>query len=225
MTSINILDLVLRDIVSRVKHRAGAFQFLQIGAHDGKSHDCLRPYVDANLSWKGVLVEPQPKVFERLKESYHDNLEYDFQDLKFENAAISSTSGTIKLYGFNDPNLPDHATMLATVNPHAIQHNGHGYVGNIEEMEVPAMILSQLFEKHQITSLDFLQIDTEGHDYEILKMLPATGVKPTAIHFESAMLSIEDREACNAMLSDMGYALAFCGIDTVAYLQQDLPPK
>lgn len=213
MTPINILDLVLRAVM----HDQGfPITFVQIGAHDGESSDCVRPYVE-RYNWRGVLVEPQPRLFERLVSNYR---ECEIR-LNFENVAISPIPNTVRLYAFNDPNLPDHATMLATMNPEAIMGNGHGYAGNIEAIDVPAMTLGQLFEKHQITSLDFLQIDTEGHDYEILKMLPSTGVKPTAIHFESAMLSIPDREACNAMLSEMGYSLAFCGIDTVAYLQQD----
>ena len=41
--------------------------FIQVGANDGVYGDPLRSYV-RRFGWKGILVEPQQDVFERLVE-------------------------------------------------------------------------------------------------------------------------------------------------------------
>ena len=43
--------------------------FLQIGAYDGVAGDPLRPIILDDERWSGVLVEPQPSAFERLKQN------------------------------------------------------------------------------------------------------------------------------------------------------------
>jgi hypothetical protein len=64
--------------------------------------------------------------------------------------------------------------------------------------------------------LDYLQIDTEGFDYEILKMIDFSIIKPKLIKFESVNLSISDKQSANLLLVCNGYYLFDELGDTVA---------
>src|SRR5687768_133577 len=54
------------------EHFAGARKvtFIQIGAYDGVEADPIRSLVLDSDSWQGILVEPQPDAFERLRQNY-----------------------------------------------------------------------------------------------------------------------------------------------------------
>ena len=54
------------DLVEALSRSGRAVRFVQVGSNDATSDDPLRPYVDA-WGWTGVLVEPVPYVYERLR--------------------------------------------------------------------------------------------------------------------------------------------------------------
>ena len=111
--------------------------------------------------------------------------------------------------------------MPATFNRDALVHNGHNYRGKVEELIVPTISIQSLLSKHQVNRVDLLQIDTEGYDFEIIKMFDYTKVKPTIIHFESAWLGVNEGVQCFKFLNNLGYRVLTIGIDTIAYIQVD----
>ena len=82
-----------------------------------------------------------------------------------------------------------------------------------------AQPLADILRRNAIEQIDVLHIDTEGFDFEIIKMVAAAKVKPTVVHFEHLLLSDADRQACYTLLAEQGYRLARNGINTIAYLQ------
>ncbi|MFW5701010.1 MAG: hypothetical protein ACOCWM_04910 [Cyclobacteriaceae bacterium] len=67
--------------------------FIQVGSHDGKTYDPLYPFVSRSTSWKGIMVEPLPDMFLKLRENYKNR-----DDIIFENCAIFRKSGFGRLY-------------------------------------------------------------------------------------------------------------------------------
>ena len=63
--------------------------FVEIGAYDGIAGDPIRRLILTNPGWKGVLVEPQPDAFRKLKQNYAGEV----SRLHVLNAAISDTPG------------------------------------------------------------------------------------------------------------------------------------
>jgi FkbM family methyltransferase len=136
MVPINVFQLAVSDLLARRRPDENFF-FIQIGAHDGLHFDPIRPLVQKHYwhYWRGIPVEPQPKIFARLLENYRDE-----PQLQLENAAIYERDGDVKLYVFKDnQGLPDHATMLASLDRGGVVCNTHGYKGQIEELTVPAL--------------------------------------------------------------------------------------
>ena len=58
--AVSVFDLAVHYLMERQGTR---LNFVQIGANDGSYGDPLRPYV-LRYPWHGILVEPQPDVFE-----------------------------------------------------------------------------------------------------------------------------------------------------------------
>lgn len=207
--SIDILDLAIRDLMSR---QPDVF-FLQIGAHDGVSYDPIHTYV-TQFHWKGFLVEPQPAIFQKLKQNYANE-----KQLLFENSAIAQRDGTLELHCFESADAEDHASMLASTRKHYLALNGDGHRGALKTITVPALSLESLLSKHQVKRVNLLQIDTEGFDFEIIKMIDFQRMKPEIIHYENNFLNRRQKSECSRILGGENYALLNLGIDTIAYLQ------
>lgn len=74
-------------------------------------------------------------------------------------------------------------------------------------------ILSEIDFKNNI---DLLQIDTEGYDFEILKMFNFLEIKPKIIRYEHVNLSRADIQAAISNLRSFGYHCFSRGSDSFA---------
>lgn len=188
--------------------RGDVLNFVQVGANDGVFTDPLRPYVLAR-GWRGVLVEPQIDVFERLKANYAQSA----GSLVFENIAISSKD-TVTLYlppadlGDRDP---AHAHAVVSVDADVIARQIGMPESSLRRVEVPAMTLDALLERHSINELDILQIDAEGYDWDVLQTLDLQRVAPTLIQLESGHLNRPTLARMAQDLNAAGYLLYYGG--------------
>lgn len=219
----DIFSLLVKDLLER--EGRGFFFFVQIGAHDGVTGDVLHPFV-VEHHLRGLLVEPQPKIFQKLIRNYAAEPQLDFEQAAIcEAVFIDGGAGdawpkSATLHAFKSEDLPEHATMLASFDRQAVAKNWHGYQGEIEELTVPALTFSELLQKHGgIKRISLLQIDTEGCDFEILKMMAAGTVRPQLIRFESAFLRAHEWPELCTLLTRSGYQFTTTGIDTVAWIK------
>jgi len=207
------------------------FYFLQIGGNDGFINDPIFKFVK-RYSWKGIIVEPQKEVFHKmLKKTYRFE-----KKVILENLAISEKNGVRKLYKLAISNSR-WATGLATFNRKTLENQiTRNYVDNRakkEGIETPANIddyitfeevrcstITDLLKKHQFKSLDLLQIDTEGYDFEIIKTIDFLNFKPSMISFENAHLSKQDMLKCEELFVKHGYSMEHISGESIAYLKQ-----
>ena len=157
--------------------------FLQIGAHIGNTiNDPIFKEIDETT--KMILVEPVPYLFESLKKNYKEKLG-DIKNIVFINKAVSDFIGTIELTIPSERNdfskLPYYASQLASVNSrHANRHIEELLV---DEINVKTTTIDQIIKEMNITEIELLHTDTEGHDYNIL-MAYSFIVKPRQVLFE-----------------------------------------
>jgi FkbM family methyltransferase len=217
--AINILRLAITDALHL--HLASGrgldtFWAVQIGAHDGVSFDPVREYI-TSYKFPALLVEPQPDIFARLKENYRG-----FDNVVLENTAVAHQDGTMTLYRFAaGPDTPYEASCLASWSKEVLERNPHGMSGKIEEIQVPGTTLSGLLKKHAIQTIGLLQIDTEGFDFDVIKMVDFSRYKPAIINLEDGFLDRTERTACFTLLCQHGYRILRNGIDIVAYQQEE----
>jgi FkbM family methyltransferase len=199
---------VLEVLVEQSKPDDPSFQFVQIGANDGEADDPINQMV-RKYRWRGILLEPQPDVFKQLVENYRG-----FDRLIFENAALASTDGFMPFFSVQEQ------SGLSSFDRSVLVRSGFTDQ-QIVRTEVPTISPQTLLSKHNVTHVDLLQIDTEGFDFEVVKLMIAAGLRPSIINYEHVHLSTPDRAECVSLLGGLGYKMLQAGerrTDTVAFL-------
>ena len=75
----------------------------------------------------------------------------------------------------------------------------------ITQETVECMPLQALLDRHGIDRIDLVQIDTEGHDYHILKQLDLQRYQPAIVRFEAYHLPTEELGKAIQKLVEHGY--------------------
>ena len=65
----SLVQITFEHVLSDLIISTGNCQFIQVGANDGSLNDPIRQFILKNYL-KGVMIEPQPKIFEKLKINY-----------------------------------------------------------------------------------------------------------------------------------------------------------
>jgi len=194
------------------------FYFLQIGAFDGLQCDPLVGYLE-RFDWNGILLEPQPEPYIKLTERYRGR-----SRIVIRNAAIDRTNGKTVLYTVKGEGLPEWAKGMASFNKQNILKHDYMFPGlnnYVRETQVDTITFQQLFADYEVSTLDLLQIDTEGFDAELLRMFPFSEIKPKLIHFESKHITKHDLEKVLDELISFGYKVARDGEeDMIAVLYE-----
>ncbi len=201
-----VFELAVEALMAK---RSEALNFVQIGANDGKYFDPLRAYVTEH-GWTGVLVEPQPMLFEQLKKNYAECA----SRLAFENVAISN-GASLRLYlppkGYKPARTEMQPESMVSNDPAILAEQLGVSTAGLQSIDVPAITLDALLAKHSITALDILQIDAEGYDWQILQTLDLSSLAPTLIQLETGHLGRRDLTAVAQHLCDAGYDFHYGG--------------
>jgi FkbM family methyltransferase len=158
--------------------------YFQVGAHIGPSNE--DDLFDINLENKTlILIEPVPYLFTKLQDNYSEKAKNN--NIIFKNIAVSNKDGFLQLYvpsPINDwSKNPAWASQLGSVNEtHIKRHLPYLLVDTIN---VPCYRLNTIIKDMNISSIDNLLVDTEGHDYDILMDLDLSVLKPNNITFEN----------------------------------------
>jgi FkbM family methyltransferase len=177
---------------------------VQIGANDGVSGDPLAAAFSKSR-WSGLLVEPVPYLYERLVAHYRDQ-----PRVRIERAAVSTREGEAPLYRLRivPGESPEWFNQLATLDREVLLKH-RSSIPEIDsliiEERVPTVRLDSLLAGHGISAIDFLVIDTEGHDLEVLRSLDLKRFRPRLLMFEHQHLSETDKQTAYALLKTAGY--------------------
>jgi FkbM family methyltransferase len=178
---------------------------------DGVKHDELYDYVMANENWTGVLVEPLPDMFEKLITNY------TFKDgLKFENSAISDDGGPTEMWRVPPDKMseaPEWADGCSTLVP---QNYIADVVPHLVPQTVSTITINQLYEKYGNT-FDFVQVDTEGYDYNVFIQLLQNGLRSDLYKIEIAHITYNKTVWMRWVLENHGYKTFIDNYDLIAY--------
>lgn len=203
-------------LIAAFAERRPAATFVEIGANDGVQHDHLRPFI-LEHEWRGVMVEPVPYVFERLRRNYGS-----IDRVELENAAIADRDGSLPFYYLRPPEPDEHGLPswydgIGSFSRDVVA--GHAaHIPDIEsrivQAEVPAMTFESLCLKHRLTGLDLLLVDAEGYDHRILQNIDLAARHPTLLVYEHYHLEPGERRDCAGHVHEHGYETMEEGFDT-----------
>jgi FkbM family methyltransferase len=205
-------------ILKNYKKNKDNFFFIQIGSNDGKTGDPIYQHVK-KYCWKGIFIEPVKYLFEKLKKTYKNQ-----KNVSFENVAISDKNGLRNFYRIeknNEPNNPVWYDQIGSFDKKVVLKSKNlipNFNKHFIKEKVKCMTFSNLLKKYKINSLDFLHIDTEGYDYEIIKFIPFKNLKPKMILYEYRHLSKKDELKALKLLKKYNYKILILWGDTFAYL-------
>jgi len=168
--------------------KRGGF-FVEFGATDGVS--LSNTYLlEKRFSWSGLLVEPA--------RHWHEQLCANRPKSSIEQLCVWSKSDEV--LGFNEASDKE----LSTIQQFASNHP-HGTSRTSERRyEVKTISLLDLLRKHNCPrNIDYLSIDTEGSEYEILKAFDFSKYRFSVITIEHNYTS--NRESIFALLTKNGY--------------------
>jgi len=196
-------------LIREISTRTDDFFVVQIGACDGLLADPIHRWIQS-FKWRGILVEPQRVEFEKLTNTYKQ----DQDRLVFENVAICDRDGTCTLYRMkDDARSEEWERGFASLLPRFASDR---FIADT----VPCITFDTLLHRHQVTRVDLLQIDTEGYDFEILKLVDLNKVRPVLIRYEHRHLMPGDKHACRRYLERHGYTILEMEFDSGCVRQE-----
>tara|TARA_B100000424_G_scaffold104122_1_gene78417 strand:- start:16315 stop:16878 length:564 start_codon:yes stop_codon:yes gene_type:complete len=158
--------------------------FIEVGTCDFDTLEKL-----AKNGWDGIMIEPVKEYMDKLPK---------FDNVHYENIAISDIKEDVDIHYIN-PNKITHQNNewlkgISAINgssgPFALQLNKDlDMFKNCMKTTVKTMTLNELCEKYNVTEVDFLKIDTEGHDYRVLKTLDLDKINVRMIKIEHKHLN------------------------------------
>lgn len=199
-----------------------SLRFVQIGANDSGYGDPLRYHILHN-HWRGLLIEPLPHIYARLKTRYPET-----QGLQFANVAIDVEPGERPFYHLrpsDEPGLPLWYDMLGSfIKQNVLDHQQYlaDIPDRIVQTQVQCMTFDQVCAEHQIEQFDLLHIDAEGYDYEVLRNVNLIRYQTSVVLFEQKHLSSSDYTASLKQLHAAGFVTHTDAVDTIGVKSQAL---
>jgi len=146
-------DMMLQTYYETKKHYKGFY--IDVGAH--------HPYRFSNTAyfykkgWRGINIEPSPTLFRAFKKRRRKDINL--------NIGISARNISIPFYIFNDQALNTFDEKLAQE-----RHCSNGRYKIVSKIDIQTYPLKDILEKNLPSNqfIDFLTIDVEGFDFEVL---------------------------------------------------------
>jgi FkbM family methyltransferase len=137
--------------------------FLDIGANDGFTFS--NSYALSELGWSGVCVEPNKGAYKALVELARKNV-------LCLNSCIGAENKDIIFYESTD-------SLVSTT----VESEMHKWkkVQGFTPIKTKMITFAQMLDRSFIKTFDFITIDTEGVDYEILSQIDLTDTKMVCV--------------------------------------------
>ena len=199
-------DMVLRRLFE--KQKTGFY--VDVGAHHPKRFS--NTYFFYKLGWKGINVDAMPgsmTAFNRIRA----------RDINIEKP-VSNKKKLLTYYAFNEPALNGFSKELSE------ERDGKGsyFVKFTKDIESSTLeeILDNNLPKDQ--SIDFLSIDVEGLDFNVLRSTNLEKYHPKVILVEILNSSLADIQISKIyqFLTDAGYELYAKTVNTVIFKHKEV---
>jgi FkbM family methyltransferase len=178
--------------------------FVEIGSN---YYETLLPLAK-EAGWKGLLVEPVPEYFnmiERVPGVFYEN-----SAIGLESKAVTFfyiPQNTMYAYGFGE-----WVRGLGSID---INHFEVKFQGLVEKIKVPMITVKELLDKYNIRQIDYLKIDAEGMDCDILSQFDISNIE--RIMFEWRNCPLENTNGEIQRLTDKGFVCQVDGDNIKAY--------
>lgn len=174
--------------------------FVDIGAHNGVTINNTKFFEDS-LNWTGICVEPLPEIFEELQKN---------RKALCIQGCITAKEGIAHFIKFSGGYYGEMFSGLSDSYPSRsldiIKSSGLDY----EVIDVQCYLLNNLLEQSKLFHVDYLSIDTEGGELDILKSIDFN-------RFDIQVIGVEN----NSNSEDIANYLSHKGYKFVGHIGAD----
>lgn len=151
--------------------------FVEIGANNGIKFSNTY-FFEKHLGWHGICIEPMPTPFEELQKNRNCIcVKGCITDMPGTKDFLLITGYSQMLSGLLEKYDPRH---LERINKELVKYGGEQKV-----VQVECYRLIDLLQRYDIKSIDYVSIDTEGGELEILKSIDYDAVEISIISVEN----------------------------------------
>ena len=174
----------LQDKLHRIMNKKGGF-FIELGANDGHFQSNTA-FFEKEMGWRGILIEPSVEGYEMCKQNRPNSICLNYACVSCDYRE-DYVKGDFK---YNDP--------MASVNGVRCNYDPTEFVS------VKAITMEKILDEHCDTNIDFLSLDTEGYELNILKGMNLKKYRPNSMLIE---IYEEDYESIVDYLKENRYTL------------------
>ena len=199
-------DMILRRLFE--KQKTGFY--VDVGAHHPKRFS--NTYFFYKLGWRGINVDAMPgsmTAFNRIRA----------RDINIEKP-VSNKKKLLTYYAFNEPALNGFSKELSE------ERDGKGSYFVKFTKDIETSTLEEILDDNlpKVQSIDFLSIDVEGLDFNVLKSTNLEKYHPKVILVEILNSSLADIQISKIyqFLTDAGYELYAKTVNTVIFKHKEV---
>lgn len=203
-----LAQVTLSRLIDALYTDLGTLSFVQVGSNDADVGDPLRPSILKGYL-RGVMVEPLPHIFERLKSNYQD-----VSGLQFEQVAIAAERKTLPFYYVAEAApeeralLPEWYDQIGSFDRNHLLRHSHlipQLEQRIQTAKLSCITFDDLCTRTGVTRFDILHVDAEGYDLEIMRTIDLRRYQPRLVVFEMKHIPKAELETYRQTLSRDGY--------------------
>jgi FkbM family methyltransferase len=197
-------------ILACLYHGKGKGFYVDVGAHHPKRFS--NTYYFYLKGWRGINIDARPGSMMIFNETR-------MRDINLE-VAISNIRQNLVYYSFDEPALNSFNKELADEN------NSQGKYRIISQREIETRTLADVLDEHlpQSQRIDFLNIDVEGLDYEVLQSNDWGKYRPDVVLVEALKMSTLAelfQSDLFLFMTDQKYELHCKTINTLIFKKKD----
>jgi FkbM family methyltransferase len=175
-----------------LSHRKKGF-YIDIGAHDPVNYSITKYFYD--LGWHGINIEPSSDIFPRLCAARGRDINLNF--------GLSDTEGTLDFY-----EATKGAGLSTFVKAEMERHCKAGF--EFIERQCKVTTLAKICERYVHGQIDFLSLDVEGYEAEVIEGGDWKRWRPCVLVVESTKpgTTIPSHDAWEPLLLAADYVFA-----------------
>lgn len=200
------------------KLRGQSVHVVQVGANLGgkEFNEWVHPLLRANPDWTGVVIEPVPKVFARLKQNY----ELEAHRVQPLNVAIATKTGPCSFHW--DRKSPQTSTLALGEQVHGVKCftvqrscrwlRNSMRAGVMSTISVNCSTLEDALASRRsqlLVPVDLLVLDVEMFDYTLMRTIRFDLIRPLAVEFESKAMTMQQGAEISSLMALQGYLCRF----------------